>query len=143
MKANMNGDAEQRPTWPVWGKKPYKEPYLQRYGSVAALTAGGGSPGVENATGNPMMPCSSNTGMSCLSDRTAKENVTRIGAHPLGIGLYLFDYKAEYRKVWGHGRQFGVMADEVEEVMPEAVSMGPDGYKKVNYAMLAIHSTLQ
>jgi hypothetical protein len=56
----------------------------------------------------------------------------------LGIGLYLFDYKSEYRQQHGMGRQFGVMADEVESVFPEAVSVHPGGYKQVNYAMLGI-----
>ncbi len=62
----------------------------------------------------------------------------RIGTHPLGIGLYLFDYKPEYRGLYGDGRQFGVMADEVETVMPSAVAMHPEGHKTVNYTMLGI-----
>jgi len=78
-----------------------------------------------------------NMGRITLSARSFKENITRIGTHPLGIGLYLFDYKPEYRERWGHGRQFGVMADEVEAVLPEAVCVHPDGYKMVNYGMLA------
>ncbi len=72
------------------------------------------------------------------SDRALKTNLVRIGTHPLGIGLYLFDYKAEFQALAGRGRQFGVMADEVETVMPEAVIVHPDGYKRVNYAMLEI-----
>jgi hypothetical protein len=77
------------------------------------------------------------------SDRITKENIVRIGMHPLGIGLYLFDYKPEYRGLSGQGRQFGVMADEVETVMPEAVSLHADGYKMVNYAMLGISQAIQ
>ena len=73
------------------------------------------------------------------SERRVKENIVRIGDHPLGIGLYLFDYRPEHRTQWGHGRLFGVMIDEVERVMPEAVSMHPDGYKRVNYSLLGIH----
>ncbi len=72
------------------------------------------------------------------SDRACKTNLTHVGTHPMGIGLYLFDYKAEFQELAGRGRQFGVMADEVETVMPEAVVMHPDGYKRVNYAMLGI-----
>ena len=72
------------------------------------------------------------------SDRSIKENIVRIGDHPLGIGLYLFEFKVRFRATWGHGRQFGVMADEVETVMPAAVSNHPDGYKMVDYAMLGI-----
>lgn len=35
------------------------------------------------------------------------------------------------------GKQVGVIAQEVEEVIPELVSTGPDGYKAVDYAKLA------
>ena len=77
------------------------------------------------------------------SDRSIKENIVRVGDHSLGIGLYLFDYKPEYREQWGSGRQFGVMADEVETVIPEAISVHPDGYKMINYRMLGIRHTAQ
>ena len=77
-----------------------------------------------------------------MSDRNIKENIVRVGEHSLGIGLYLFDYKPEFREEWGFGRQFGVMADEVETVMPQAVSIHPDGYKMVNHAMLGISLTI-
>jgi hypothetical protein len=70
-----------------------------------------------------------------------KENIVRIGDHPLGIGLYLFDYRPEFRDEWGHGRQFGVMADEVETVKPEAVSVHENGFKVVDYALLGIVPT--
>jgi hypothetical protein len=76
------------------------------------------------------------------SDRRIKENIVRVGDHPLGIGPYLFDYKPEFREQWGHGRQFGVMADEVEAVMPQAVLMHSNGYQMVNYGMLGINRTL-
>ena len=53
----------------------------------------------------------------CITTATlillSKNNVVRIGTHPLGLGLYLFDYKPEYQDRCGQGRQFGVMADEV------------------------------
>lgn len=58
--------------------------------------------------------------------------------NPPGIGFYLFDYRPEFRDQWGHGRQFGVMADEVQAVLPEAVSVHDNVYKVVDYAMLGI-----
>lgn len=58
------------------------------------------------------------------------------------MGLYLFDCNAEYRQQWGEGRQFGVMAQEFEALIPEAVCVHPDGYKMVNYAMLGITQTV-
>lgn len=72
------------------------------------------------------------------SERRVKENIIRIGEHPFGFALYLFDYRPDYCAQWGHGRQFGVMIDEVEIAMPEAVSMHPDGFKRVDYGMLGI-----
>ncbi len=77
------------------------------------------------------------------SDRMTKENIVRIGVHPLGFGLYLFGYKPEYREQWGRGRQFGVMAQEVEAVVPEAILVHPDGYKLVDYAVLGISHRVQ
>jgi hypothetical protein len=65
-------------------------------------------------------------------------NIVQIGKHWLGFGLYLFDYKSEYSVAGREGRQLGVMADEVEPIMSSAVSIHPNGYKMVNYAMLGI-----
>lgn len=106
-------------------KKPYRSPVLRKFGSLHRMT---------QSTIAILGDAASN--MMDMSDRATKENIVRIGDHPLGIGLYLFDYKREYRAASGHGRQFGVMADEVATVMPQAVSIRPDGHKQVNYAML-------
>jgi hypothetical protein len=75
-------------------------------------------------------------GMNTGSDRVIKDDIVRIGRHPTGIGLYLFSYKPEFRDAWGDGRQLGVMADEVEQVMPQAVSWHHRGYKMVDYGLL-------
>ena len=76
--------------------------------------------------------------MMGASERYLKEDIVRIGTHPLGFGLYLFDYKLEYQERWGGGRQFGVMADEVEALVPQAVSIHEDGYRVVDYRELGI-----
>jgi Chaperone of endosialidase len=68
------------------------------------------------------------------SDRKLKKDIKRIGTHDLGIGIYTYHYKD------GHDLpkelQVGVMADEVETIMPEAVITMADGYKAVNYALI-------
>lgn len=110
------------------GRKLYKAPVLKLFGSVRDLTTGKGS--ANGDTGQIMMVPS--------SDRRLKENIVEIGRHPLGIGLFLFDYKPEFRAECGHGRHFGVMADEVETVMPDAVSSRADGYQRVDYRLLGI-----
>jgi hypothetical protein len=106
-------------------KAPYQAPVLRVYGAVKQLTAG--------SSGNRR-----DRGAMRSSDRTLKQNILRIGTHPDGFGLYLFDYKPEFRETAGFQRQFGVMADEVETVLPQAVVMHPDGYKTVDYALLGI-----
>ena len=70
------------------------------------------------------------------SDIRTKENIKAIGWLPNGLPVYEYEYKAKYKDQWGHGKQTGVMAHEVEKVMPEAVIEHPDGYKMVNYGAL-------
>jgi hypothetical protein len=109
-------------------RQPYTRPKLTRYGRIASLVQGGSFAPSPDA----------NSTMMGMSDRRAKENIRQVDRHPLGFGLYLFDFKPAHRDAWGHGTQFGVMADEVEACVPEAVSIDPEGYKMVDYAMLGI-----
>lgn len=62
------------------------------------------------------------------SDRRLKSNIVRVGTHRLGIGLYEYDLFGK--------RTSGVMADEVLNVMPDAVSIDSSGHYMVNYALL-------
>ena len=112
-------------------RKAYRSPVLRTFGSLRHMTQG--STGRKADWGHTRRRYSGGG-----SDRGIKENIVKIGEHTLGIGLYLFDFKPEYRDLWGHGRQFGVMADEVEAVFPEAVATHADGYKLVDYAMLGM-----
>lgn len=112
-------------------KSQYQRPQLTVYGSVRNLT--GGSVGVMN-DGTGIMTLR----MGMFSDPRTKENVVEVGRHAAGFGLYLFDYKPEFRDIAGEGRRFGVMADEVAEIVPEAVHCGADGYLRVDYARLGI-----
>lgn len=74
-----------------------------------------------------------------FSDIRVKENVVLVGVLPNGINVYEFDYKPEFKDIAGHGRYRGVMADEVEHVVPGAVLVGADGYKRVDYAKVVNH----
>jgi hypothetical protein len=62
------------------------------------------------------------------SDRRLKSNINRIGTHKLGIGIYEYDIEGKH--------EIGVMAQEVEQVMPEAVIHHPDGYMMVQYGRI-------
>lgn len=67
-----------------------------------------------------------------FSDRRLKENIVHVGHGPYGLPVYEFNYIGQAQ------RYRGVMADEVEQVMPEAVVVGDDGFKQVNYGMLGM-----
>lgn len=87
--------------------------------------------GINQAGDNAMMQglfSLGSAGVTKYSDRRLKTNVERIGTHPLGIGVYEYDIFDR--------REVGVMADEVMTVKPEAVSVGADGFYRVNYGDL-------
>jgi hypothetical protein len=119
-------------------KQDYVSPKLICYGAVRDLTQNGSKNSNELTNAVCFSQPNNTKAGPCASERSVKENIVRIGTHPLGIGLYLFDYLPEHRVQWGQGRQFGVMIDEVETIMPEAVSSHEDGYKRVDYALLGI-----
>jgi hypothetical protein len=73
-------------------------------------------------------------GATLASDINLKENIKRIGTHDLGIGIYSYNYKDGYDLP--KNMQIGVMAQEVETVMPEAVSIMSNGFKAVDYSLL-------
>lgn len=64
------------------------------------------------------------------SDRRLKDHIKRVGTHDeTGLPIYTFRYIGRDETV------MGVMADELEQIRPEAVAE-IDGYKVVNYAEL-------
>jgi hypothetical protein len=121
------------PTDDATPRKPYATPTLVKYGQVRSLTQASTSGSSEGSQGSGiMMP----------SERAVKQDIVRIGSHPLGFGLYLFRYKPEFRDAYGHGRQMGVMVDEVAEVAPQAIRSGTTGHAVVDYGMLGIRPFL-
>jgi hypothetical protein len=66
--------------------------------------------------------------MMMMSDIRLKSNVRRIGTHPRGVGIYEYDIFGEHA--------VGVMAQELQAVAPELVSVSPSGYLMVNYGGL-------
>jgi hypothetical protein len=62
-----------------------------------------------------------------LSDRRFKENIKRIGTLVNGLATYAFNY------IGSKAQEFGVMAQEVLAVRPDAVVQAPNGVLYVNY----------
>lgn len=65
---------------------------------------------------------------SWFSDRRLKEDIRRIGHTDDGLPIYKYKYKGDDN----HQTHIGFMADEVEQVKPEAVGVS-GGYKTVDY----------
>ncbi|WP_052119965.1 tail fiber domain-containing protein [Inquilinus limosus] len=83
-----------------------------------------------NNTMNGLFGLGSAAAMAWLSDRRLKTDIRRIGETEAGIPLYEFRYRA------GGPPQIGVMAQDVERVIPAAVAE-IDGWKHVDYRMVA------
>jgi len=67
------------------------------------------------------------------SDRRLKEHIDLIGKDEIsGFNIYEFSYLGDPR------RYRGVMADEVQEVRPDAVVTGDDGFMRVNYTAIGV-----
>lgn len=66
------------------------------------------------------------------SDKRLKKGVKHVGELK-GHKLYEYEYKNADN---GHGKQIGVMAQEVEKRRPDAVSKRRDGYRQVHYGKL-------
>ena len=66
------------------------------------------------------------------SDIRLKRDIVDVGHLENGIGLY------RYRYIWSDQVYVGVMAQEVAEIVPDAVVYGDDGYLRVDYARLGL-----
>ena len=69
------------------------------------------------------------------SDIRLKEDIVPLMRLDDGIGLYRFRYKGS-----DHTAYVGVLAQEVMEVVPSAVSLGRNGYLQVDYDRSASNS---
>ena len=72
------------------------------------------------------------------SDRRLKDNILPI-SNPLqkinSIGGYSFDWNVEKQHIY-KGKDYGVIAQEIEEILPELVDTRENGYKAVKYDKL-------
>ena len=68
-----------------------------------------------------------------MSDIHAKHDIVLLGHLDNGLGFYRFSYNGSDKAY------VGVMAQEVQTIMPEAVARGSDGYLRVNYELLGLH----
>jgi len=114
---------------------PYQQ--LQNFQNVIGGFNWGGQ-------GTSTQPGQDNTGaiiqglatLAAPSDERLKTDIMKVGELPSGISLYTWKWKEEAKKLLGDelGNTFGVIAQEVNKVMPEAVEKYSDGFYRVDYA---------
>lgn len=111
----------QAPSGSVQERPIYENPSQQGLGNLLSIVGTAGS-----------------LGWKPFSDIRTKENIKQIGSMANGLGIYEYEYKKEFKDhpSAGHGKFIGVMAHEVEKVIPEAVSIDLDGYKHIDYSLI-------
>lgn len=93
-------------------------------GNVNAYNANVGS------SNNTTSTLGSLLAMYLMSDERLKDDHGVIGETYEGIPIHSYNYKGS------NTPQIGVMAQDVEKVIPEAVATHPSGYKMVNYQLV-------
>ena len=99
-------------------KKTYVKPELSKRGVLSTVTA---------------IPTGSL--VETISDIRLKTDIEKVGIAENGLPLYTFKY------IGGDAVYRGVMAQDVLKVLPEAVSIMPNGYLAVRYDMLGMEMT--
>jgi hypothetical protein len=101
-------------------------------GGAPRVAGGGGGGGPRMGAGAPRMGGRGRGGGGRRSDVTLKHDITLLGRLDNGLGFYRFSYNGSNRAY------VGVMAQEVQTIMPEAVMRGRDGYLNVFYDKLGL-----
>ena len=101
-------------------------------GGGARVSAGGGGGGMRGGGGGGGGRGGGGGGGGRRSDINAKHDIVLLGVLGNGLGFYRYAYNGSEKAY------VGVMAQEVQNVMPDAVVRGPDGYLRVFYEKLGL-----
>jgi hypothetical protein len=127
------------------GTKPFDpfNAYFQDYFSSNQNAAATQAVANAQAQANVRSSIATIAGGAIGSDIRMKEKIVEIGRVKLRNGAVVPRYEFEYRAgLVPQGlrpvRYRGVMSDDVEQVMPEAIVVGRHGFKLVNYNLIGI-----
>lgn len=73
------------------------------------------------------------TAYTAFSDERLKQNARKVGEMD-GVNIYEWEWTPEALEIVGDQPAIGVIAQEVAETHPDAVTVGDDGYMRVDYA---------
>ncbi|MDR3421751.1 MAG: DUF3300 domain-containing protein [Xanthobacteraceae bacterium] len=97
-----------------------------------ARAAGRGGGGVHRGGGGSHRGGGGRGGGGRRSDITLKHDIVLLGYLENGLGFYRFTYNGDAKAY------VGVMAQDVQQIAPDAVVRGPDGYLLVYYEKLGL-----
>jgi len=122
--------------WAIPGGTPTATDRLQVFGDIRVGISLADTGCLKDFTG---------TGIAgvCSSDRRFKKNITPFGSvldrvtalQPVHFYWRTTEFPERH---WGDSRAYGLIAQDVEEVLPELVVTGEDGYKAVDYSKLPL-----
>src|SRR5262252_2986241 len=101
-------------------------------GGGGGFARGGGGGGGRGGAGGMARGGGRGGGGGRRSDMRLKHDIVLLGRIDDGLGFYRFTYNG------GHTAYVGVMAQEVQSLVPEAVMRGRDGYLRVFYDKLGL-----
>jgi hypothetical protein len=104
----------------------------KEYNSLIEASAAGAAAGAAGAAGAGGAPAGPGGPGGVPSDRRLKRNITHLDTVRGGIKIYSFKY------IWTDRMYVGVMAQDLLETHPEAVTTGTDGYYRVDYSTLGL-----
>jgi hypothetical protein len=121
--AQMSQEYAQQQTMDPWTQLQMYQgaignPIQQQYEKGSILGALGG---VAQAAGPFIAAC----------DERLKENIEHVATLPNGVELNTWDWSDNATELGLKGRGFGPVAQQVQEIMPEAVFSAEDGYLRV------------
>ena len=109
------------------------DPWMGQYNTLINNSTGGGatSNNPSSSNGSTTAPSGQQYG-PMASDVRLKENITKVGNSPSGINIYEWNYIGKSQKYRG------VMAQEILESHPDAVTMCPNGFLGVYYGKIDV-----
>jgi hypothetical protein len=128
LNALLNGQQVQSPQMPSYtpaGRTDgpnYSGAAQQQYGATADIF------NYNNARNNSMTNAAINAGMMMFSDIRLKKDIVYLFTLENGIKVY------KYRMLGKDAPELGVIAQEVQQIMPDAVAVDASGLLKVDYS---------
>ena len=101
-------------------------------GFNSSVTPGGPS------IGSQLLSAGAAVGGAALSDVRLKTNIKFLRKLASGVKVYSWTWNKRGKEIAGSQPGYGVLAQQILNIIPEAVSRGDDGYLRVDYSKVGV-----